>query len=1518
MWLLQLLVNIVVKIIRPKSFSMKQHRVNGKLGKHLKQVIRPGFPSKTTEVGQSKSVQQDKPKPLFSEELTPPPKDEELVIDGIQNILTEPATQLVEADKLLASDENETLESQTDPTNLYSTKDAFGSSGNVPDQLSVGSSSGKLDFFSEAELDQPDKVSLDGEQKGPDLDLLATAEETVETELKPETLLDPLAPQVFQDVCGENKLEFVEEVEDIINDDFNVEDSNEAYVYQIEGALETTVDSFPPDVAPSDDVFFIEITLERKTRTSYYQKYIDQRTLMPGLSEQEIDAFLRDLETNQLDVLLEWPLHTLENYLFHAMQRFELVGQLPISNEAFFQLVGYLRRNARNNGKTDQKRIPPVLFVVSMVFCARYSDTDVRDFWEPYACLVWGLENSSPSFQQRCRNHFINCREDLQNSLDLIFNFHTEGDVVRPVYQHAIIPNYLQGYFAEWLVNNFDSLLHYSVDQLPIILENEKSLDYVPPRLREFIRSKDTKDSAAQLITQMLQATRLFYQTEQVDAVESVLDSSIERSLWQVIYRRLIEQKQLSKLRKISPHLEWCWDCETEELFLYLSHVRSIRNEKPDSVFWVEKDTEDLKENDVHLKIYPWAMESGDWEVDPIRIPADGPLNGSILVLSEEFDLEKNKQEQVDYINFEREVPQLQKPLMFFCVNTRKRIAVHKDKIDSEGEWIIATSQPLKIIENNGNEIKARESSLPSVLLKAGFIQVISCYIQLPIAMKYGEDIIKFEQTEISHDFDPILEGSYKVKNLSLDVPPIFKSPNINFMFSVNLNIFPLRRIWLSINRGSEFIQSVLLADLLNQGKLKVEEGRCVVNLEPCLGQSGSYTVNLLYHLNSLLAEPVSFAWLPDYVEISEPDLDICYSPLNPLQISVSNVTEKQIITYHDEKSKITTDDNCVKVEWKILKDSQCRFAINWEGSLIHFSWNIDRVSAWIEGGDKNQLLEGKEKDALLQVRGKREEEFVWIIANTGKQRKSQLNAKGEFQRKLLETELRDMLLEVNQARSQVMVSIRGFTWKLFEYYKIPQIDVLTVNYQKPELEILIKHSRKIRGNYTLQLRCISNQSQPYILAAVDELDSQYKYQINLSPGTYRVEILLDEALIKSSLDFLIEEELELHKDILGVDTIDEFGSTEHLFRVLTASKQDLLSRSYDGLPITPAVEQLQIIHSPEEWLTDEPLEDCFKRLLPSWAVLMYPLRFTTKEHRKILHVFPEQVAFGGKVGKGYVELKLEAERVKVAAYWRPGKDPEYAKLWMRISQNPNITKFCELDPDNLWPAYQCVDCGMIVASRIGSYLKLAPSLIQNHRHAKFRNLSDQFIDTVYKEHVEVNIAQYKGSVLIQAYKGEVVAFKGLLQALIDKKISPVYRDLEQPINLYSNHDYLLAVSNILEHLQHPAIKEFIDHSMNLNRIMNYMSDKKSHFPAFSAVSRLAPYIIETHSPFSIPGNILFLCMALRLKPHNLRAYNQLLSDMGISDEELMKLAECVVLGCPKMLEWAITWAELFYVHAVS
>ena len=156
------------------------------------------------------------------------------------------------------------------------------------------------------------------------------------------------------------------------------------------------------------------------------------------------------------------------------------------------------------------------------------------------------------------------------------------------------------------------------------------------------------------------------------------------------------------------------------------------------------------------------------------------------------------------------------------------------------------------------------------------------------------------------------------------------------------------------------------------------------------------------------------------------------------------------------------------------------------------------------------------------------------------------------------------------------------------------------------------------------------------------------------------------------------------------------------------------------------------------------------------------------------------------------------------------------------------------------------------------------------------------------------------------------------MQFLIEGKIRSIHGDLEQPINLFKNIDYGLAVSDLFEHLQLPAIQKLLKFSKELDRVDQFIEDESQNIPAFSALQRLMQYVYSATIPFNLPGSVLSLAMVLRLKANQPQVYSNLLANLGISENSLVEIVKYVAQGCPKMLEWSIAWAELFYLHAIS
>ena len=58
--------------------------------------------------------------------------------------------------------------------------------------------------------------------------------------------------------------------------------------------------------------------------------------------------------------------------------------------------------------------------------------------------------------------------------------------------------------------------------------------------------------------------------------------------------------------------------------------------------------------------------------------------------------------------------------------------------------------------------------------------------------------------------------------------------------------------------------------------------------------------------------------------------------------------------------------------------------------------------------------------------------------------------------------------------------------------------------------------------------------------------------------------------------------------------------------------------------------------------------------------------------------------------------------------------------------------------------------------------------------------------------------------------------------------------------------------------------------------------------------------------------------MILRTKAYKPIRFTRLLGQTELTDNDLMVLIDAALKGCPKLLEWAVAWAELLFIHAAS
>ena len=230
-----------------------------------------------------------------------------------------------------------------------------------------------------------------------------------------------------------------------------------------------------------------KVERKRQRKLFYYEVHP-----IPVMDDQVIDKWINLAEEGMLKNEFGYDSQRFEVFLLNIFRQYDFIGEIPFARRSFEYICELIQKCYIKNNFTKITQVPPALFIASMVFCARYSEDEARNFWKPYAKIVWKKEISQ-YFQNVSRKHFVDCKEFLQNKYDFAFPIINIGDVVHPVYFQAIIPYYLQSNFAEWLVGRFEKLLAFSIDVLPHVLSEEKSSGLCTSEVAEFCPTNRNK-----------------------------------------------------------------------------------------------------------------------------------------------------------------------------------------------------------------------------------------------------------------------------------------------------------------------------------------------------------------------------------------------------------------------------------------------------------------------------------------------------------------------------------------------------------------------------------------------------------------------------------------------------------------------------------------------------------------------------------------------------------------------------------------------------------------------------------------------------------------------------------------------------------------------------------------------------------------------------------------------------------------------------------------------------------------
>jgi hypothetical protein len=1241
---------------------------------------------------------------------------------------------------------------------------------------------------------------------------------------------------------------------------------------------------------------------EEKVIDGYYQKFIKERENWEPVTPEELDTVWKTIESDNTHLIKNMSFEELERLFFNLFQEVELVGDLPVGIQTFDFIAAKTRAALKH--PSDIKKIPPSVFLIGLVFCARYSDSPARNFWTPYVRKVWGKEDVEQSIGVYTRRHFRNTRIDFEKHLGFNFAIETEGELVKPVYQHAIIPSHLQAKFSDWLIDYFEILL--KIDQTKLRLP-ENVIDGIPTNeLRTFLTDKDTQETSIRLVEKMLKALTFLNSTSGVEEIDHLFVSQIERNIWKRIYQQIASQpKTAERLRKVAPRLQWVWDCEEDRQVLKLSNVVSESDEKPDTLF-ILKDR-NFDEAELEISLNPGKIEDGRWIIlDDLYLTVESPENKQVCIVSDKFDFQKPNCEEEKRIIYENTVPELPDPSFFEI--TDGRYANRKATINHGGEWLILTKNELEMLDRD-NESDLHEGQLSQALTSIGFKHSYRVNLQLPILLQFGDDEPIVIEDKLPADLDPKLIGKQTVPGLSSIVPPIFKSNDIIFEFTLDPNHKSYKNTYLYLSKGKK-IETKRLVDLARLGILTVDGKHNSINLQKLLPGTGSYSVNLINNLDMYFPSSFYFSVLPSSFSIDFDGTQV-FTPNNLPEITLRGLDKVGFILDHDIVS-VESNDSTYKLRWKSIRENSLKIAIQWEGMVVPLTWEIERITAWLEGSSGPQRVDANDITGIrLEIRGGSRQRFQFRVQNTSEEPMyAQLNAAGSYSELLSDTQFPAWTKSLQQVCSEITIDFYSDAWKYFNYWYSPSLSLSKVEYKNGFLTFEINQRTVLRGNYAVYLENETSQTRISILENQRTLSATYRQEIELRPGSYRLVISsFDNPIVKSDLFEVTLATSAFAANDYSSDS-DEYISAFLCADYATLKEQYEKCKSVIGLG---SIDQIMHVNKISDWFhyREEIYEHddrMFIKLLPAWAVTSHPLLFEIIRQERSWQVFPERALLGGKVGAGYLDLKIQGQTKSLPIYWftQPGKTTSEALIY--YPPDTVSSKFSEIDIGDMYPMYQCQKCGLVLNPSGSTYEQFPVSVLNFHSHGLRIKKKDVFTDIVFTKHIDVNISQLNNRILWQTYLPSSV-----IKLSEQGSFSGKTHEFGKVINPYTSDDFNLAVNN-----EKDSYLSVFRQRENLSVFLNWINESSTNIPALPAWHRLYRAMAEN---IQIPGFVHWVystALLSRMKSRYPSEFAQALNTLDWSLDDFTSTLSSFARKAPLTLEWCTFWAEVFFVHAVS
>ncbi len=799
--------------------------------------------------------------------------------------------------------------------------------------------------------------------------------------------------------------------------------------------------------------------------------------------------------------LYEW-----EQWLRQQFEKVAWIGQIPLTESDFADICQAIQEESlapdyftKIMGVQPQL-VPPATFLTSTVFAARYSEETAAEFWNPYLRNVWNLEYTQ-AFMTRCRKRFISIVPYLEQTFGFEFPSQSAGDLVRPVYRHALLPRYVQTDFAAWLRSRWRDILAIadSTDLFIRNLQHDRSLSYLPQQLQNFVLDEVTRETAASLITNMAAAISLYVNDgESIEEISELLaDTPIEQELWHEIAQEFRQEKKniSTPLRYSPPRVTWVWSVDEEELVLRVQNIVVLPDNKqlgePDRLVWLEAADDDPSKAEIEIDVTPWRMKTGERIIQDVFLSEpDGPINGFLVLLTDR----------------DEEAARLTVPahpgsdVQFFRATQHGAYGIPVDSTQvGDGVWFVCAQQVLTFIDEDGELIEPDGELRVPYPLTDRYNWAAQLTLALPVAVRQGAKEIFVLTQESSQPLVglPSLVGTALLEGLSRQVQPTFGSTQLALNIEYGgERLVKQASVWIQGQDGWRWQQT--LSELRRQGHAALIQDSLRVDLSHFLpSRPNLYTIQLRISLQPVFALPLQFAIVPG-LDVTALLGDRLYTPANLPQLLLRGVRESSVVRREGFRMEMTADGS-QQITWTDLR-YEPRLLLRFDKVEIPLAWSVPRFMVWLEPKPTKPFLTLDElRQTTLHAVGTRVDIDTFTLFVPDQQGRRFVLRRGRYSTRIGESQLYDMVDLPRSQHTQINARVGNDSWPLFEVHRRPELPLARVEYDPQEQIVVFNTGLKEEwaGNGRFVVESLTNPFASIVeLARVTRLQN-----VHLLPG---------------------------------------------------------------------------------------------------------------------------------------------------------------------------------------------------------------------------------------------------------------------------------------------------------------------------------------------------------------------------------------------------------------------------------